>query len=65
MNSKLQQIAKEASSMKRTENGALAYNTTDNSLVDLFAVIGALRPRTESEIRDKFANAFNQDAFIQ
>lgn len=64
MNSKLQQIAKEASYMKRTENGALAYNTTDNSLVDLFAIIGALRPRTESEIRDKFANAFNQDALL-
>ena len=64
MESKLQQIAKEESSMKRTENGAFAYNTTNNSLVDLFAVIGALRPRTESEIRDKFANAFNQDALL-
>ncbi|MDD7755871.1 MAG: DUF2828 family protein, partial [Clostridiales bacterium] len=64
MESKLQQIAKEESSMKRTENGAFAYNTTDNSLVDLFAIIGALRPRTESEIRDKFANAFNQDALL-
>ena len=64
MESKLQQIAKEESSIKRTENGAFAYNTTDNSLVDLFAVIGALRPRTESEIRDKFANAFNQDALL-
>ena len=64
MSSKLQQIAKEESSIKRTENGAFAYNTTDNSLVDLFAIIGALRPRTESEIRDKFANAFNQDALL-
>ena len=64
MESKLQQIAKEESSIKRTENGAFAYNTTDNSLVDLFAIIGALRPRTESEIRDKFANAFNQDALL-
>ena len=46
---------------KRTENGAFAYSTTQNALLDLFAQIGALRPRSESEIRQKFAEAFQID----
>ncbi len=62
--SKLQQIAKAETQTKLTENGAMAYNTTDNSLVDLFGTIGALRPRSEQDIRDKFANAFNQDKLL-
>ena len=46
---------------KRTENGAFAYNTTGKALLDLFAQIGALRPRTEREIADKYAAAFAAD----
>ena len=30
-----------------TENGATAYNTSSDALVDLFATIGALRERDE------------------
>lgn len=59
--SKLQDIAKIESSLKYTENGALAYNTTNNSLLDLFGVIGSLRSRDEDEIIEKFQSAFNQD----
>ena len=44
--------------VKTTENGARAYNTLGNALTDLFAQIGALRPRTEKEIADKYADAF-------
>lgn len=59
--SKLQNIAKIESSLKYTENGALAYNTTNNSLLDLFSTIGSLRSRDENEIIQKFQGAFNQD----
>ena len=56
------QTAKLASTIKQTENGALAYNTANNALLDLFAQIGALRPRSEAEIATKYANAYAVDA---
>ena len=55
---------KNNTNVKLTENGARAYNTLGNALTDLFAQIGALRPRTENEIRTKFAEAFNADALL-
>ena len=56
------QTAKLASTIKQTENGAVAYNTTNNALLDLFAQIGALRPRSEAEIATKYADAYAVDA---
>jgi len=54
--------ANELSSRKLTENGALAYNTTNGgALLDLFGIVGAMRTRTEKEISDAFAEAFNED----
>ena len=41
---------------KLTENGAVAYSTTNDKLVDLFATIGALRPRSEEEIQTRKKN---------
>ncbi len=52
------------SNMKLTENGAASYSTTSNDLLDLFATIGALRPRTEHEIEQKFARAFAVDKLL-
>ena len=49
---------------KFTENGARAYNTQGNALTDLFAQVGALRPRTEQEIADKYAAAFAVDPLL-
>ena len=49
---------------KLTENGARAYSTTGKALFDLFAQIGALRPRTEKEIADKYAAAFAADPML-
>lgn len=49
---------------KLTENGAIAYSTTNDKLLDLFATIGALRPRSEEEIQAKFAAAFNQNPLL-
>lgn len=50
--------------IKYTENGARAYTTQGNALTDLFAQIGALRPRSEHEIRTKFAEAYHVDALL-
>ena len=52
------QTAKTSAQIKQTENGAMAYNTTTNALLDLFAQIGALRPRSEGEITIKYADAY-------
>ena len=50
---------------KRTENGAFAYDSTaQGALLDLFSQIGALRPRAEHEIAQKFAAAFREDKLL-
>ena len=57
-------VMKENANGKYTENGAVAYSSLDNSLLELFAQIGALRPRSEEEIVAKFASAFAQDELL-
>lgn len=57
-------VMKKEAAMKYTENGAIAYDRLNGSLVTLFAQIGALRPRSEKEIEDKFASAFNEDSLL-
>ena len=57
-------VMKKQAQTKLTENGAVAYNTLNNGLLDLFAVIGALRPQSESEIEQKFARAFSEDKLL-
>lgn len=47
-----------------TENGAVAYRTTNSALLDMFAVIGALRSRPSQEIIDKFTKAFTEDQLL-
>ena len=47
-----------------TENGALALKGTSDALVDLFAVSGALRQRSDDEIVKKFARAMAEDKLI-
>jgi hypothetical protein len=49
---------------KLTENGAAAHDSTGKAILDLFAQIGALRPRTEKEIEAKFADAYNANPLI-
>ena len=52
-------------SEKLTENGAFAYNSTaQGAMLDLFSQIGALRPRTEREIEQKFIAAFKEDKLL-
>lgn len=55
------QTAKQTATRKLTENGAQAYSTTNNPVLDLFAEIGSLRPRSEEEIILKFSEAFTYD----
>ena len=57
-------VMKENANGKYTENGAVAYSSLNNSLLELFAQIGALRPRSEEEIVAKFASAFAQDELL-
>ena len=47
-----------------TENGALAFNTTTNALVDLFAVAGALRNRSDNDIYTLFGKAMVEDKLL-
>ena len=42
------------SNKTKTENGANAFKSTNDSLVDLFAIIGSLRSRRKEEIEDLF-----------
>lgn len=42
----------------RTENGAVALNTTDDALLDLFGTIGALREADETRITSLFEEAY-------
>ena len=55
---------KKEQSYTLTENGALALNTTSDNLVDLFAVSGAMRSRTDENIERMFAKALVDDKLI-
>ena len=55
------EAARMKGSFTRTENGAVALNTTSNALLDLFATIGALRGANESRINSMFAEAYKED----
>ena len=44
-----------------TENGALTHRTSGSDCVDLFATIGALRHREDSEIVRRFMRAYAED----
>lgn len=46
----------------RTENGAVALNTTSIALLDLFSTIGALRERNQVEIETMVEEAYKEDA---
>ena len=46
---------------KFTENGQPAFNNLNNPVLELFAQVGALRNRQESEVANKFISAFNFD----
>ena len=52
------------SNWKLTENGAPAHTTTGDNLIDLFAVIGAMREREESDIISMWESAYRENSEI-
>lgn len=48
----------------KTENGAVARTTTSSSLLDLFAVVGAMRSRSEDDIISMFRAAYAEDKML-
>ena len=44
-----------------TENGAVTYKSTLSGLLDLFALGGAYRTRTDADVINLFAKAFAED----
>ena len=55
---------KASGSLTRTENGAIALNTTGDKLLDFYSTIGALRQADDLRIQRLFADAYNEDALM-
>ena len=56
--------AKQKSNFTRTENGAVALNTSGNKCLDFYATVGSLRQADENRITRLFADAYNEDALL-
>lgn len=56
--------AHRASNQKLTANGAHAFASTGNALVDMFASIGAMRAASNTTIQTMMAEAFSQDPLL-
>lgn len=54
-------LFQEMDSMSFTENGAPTYNTSGSGLLDLFAMGGSLRKRSEEEIIKMFESAYKEN----
>lgn len=52
---------RKAGSFTRTENGAVALNTTGDACLDFFGTVGSLREAEEARICALFAEAFKED----
>lgn len=58
------EAAKNEAKKTFTENGATAFNTSSDALVDLFGTIGALREVDETRITRLFDEAYKVDPLI-
>ena len=52
---------KSANNYSMTENGAITYKSTLDALLDLFAMGGAYRTRTDADVINLFKKAFEED----
>lgn len=57
----MREIAEENNNYSFTENLGKQYRTSGSSLLDLFAVLGAMRFRPETELKAMFEKAFEED----
>ena len=64
MSEKFVNAMNEENNWKLTENMADALKSTKNDLVDLFAVVGAMRTRDEQDIEQAFSKAFYADKLL-
>lgn len=58
------EAARTSGTLTRTENGAVALNTTGSKLLDFYSTIGALRTADDVRINRLFADAFNEDKLL-
>lgn len=61
MANKFMNALKNEANYTRTENGAVTYKSTLNGLLDLFALGGAYRTRSEADVINLFQKAFLED----
>ena len=61
MSNTLLNAMKAEANIKRTENGAISYKSTMNGVMDLFALGGSYRTRSEKDIINLFNKAFIED----
>lgn len=52
---------KEDTNFKYTENGAVTHKSTLDNVLDMFAMGGAYRNRTDKEVEELFGDAYRQD----
>lgn len=48
----------------RTENGAVALNTTGSKLLDFYSTVGSLRQADDDRIERLFEDAYKEDPLI-
>ena len=58
------EAAKKNGSFTRTENGAVALNTTGSKLLDFYATVGSLREADENRITRLFADAYKENPLL-
>lgn len=63
MNSFLNQMKKD-SNITLTENGGITRKTTESKILDMFALGGAYRNRTDADVILLFKNAFEEDKLL-
>lgn len=56
----LSNVMQKQSVVKTTENGAIAYSTTNNAILDFFSLAGSMRNRTPEDIIEKFELAYEE-----
>ena len=63
MNTFLNQMTKD-SNITRTENGGVTHKSTESKVLDMFAVGGAYRTRSDEDVILLFKNAFEEDRLL-